>query len=89
MFKYDNNITEKKLLEEIGKINNDDDIDGFIVQLPLPNSINQENIFRENYKTSKTSWIKGATKYLRMINNSKYRTHYANFGKVKKSKRKN
>ena len=43
--------------------------------------INQENIFRENYKTSKTSWIKGATKYLRMINNPKYRTHYANFGK--------
>jgi methylenetetrahydrofolate dehydrogenase (NADP+)/methenyltetrahydrofolate cyclohydrolase len=44
LFKYDNNITEKKLLEEIGKINNDNDIDGFIVQLPLPNSINQENI---------------------------------------------
>ena len=44
LFKYDNNITEEKLLEEIGKINNDDDIDGFIVQLPLPNSINQENI---------------------------------------------
>ena len=44
LFKYDNNITEKKLLEEIGKKNNDDDIDGFIVQLPLPNSINQENI---------------------------------------------
>ena len=44
LFKYDNNITEEKLLEEIGKINNDDDIDGFIVLLPLPNSINQENI---------------------------------------------
>jgi len=44
LFKYDNNITEEKLLKEIGKINNDDDIDGFIVQLPLPNSINQENI---------------------------------------------
>ena len=44
LFKYDNNITEEKLLKEIGKINNDDDIDGFIVQLPLPNLINQENI---------------------------------------------
>ena len=44
LFKYDKNISEEKLLEEIGKINNDDDIDGFIVQLPLPNSINQENI---------------------------------------------
>jgi len=44
LFKYDNNITEEKLLDEIEMINNDDDIDGFIVQLPLPSSINQENI---------------------------------------------
>ena len=29
---------------EIENINNDNDIDGFIVQLPLPSSINQENI---------------------------------------------
>jgi len=44
LFKYDNNITEQKLLDEIEVINNNDDIDGFIVQLPLPSSINQENI---------------------------------------------
>jgi methylenetetrahydrofolate dehydrogenase (NADP+)/methenyltetrahydrofolate cyclohydrolase len=44
LFKYDNNISEEKLLDEIEMINNDDDIDGFIVQLPLPSSINQENI---------------------------------------------
>jgi len=45
LFKYDNNISEEKLLDEIEMINNNDDIDGFIVQLPLPSSINQENIF--------------------------------------------
>ena len=44
LFKYDNNISEEKLLDEIEMINNNDDIDGFIVQLPLPSSINQENI---------------------------------------------
>jgi len=44
LFKYDDNISEEKLLEEIEMINNNDDIDGFIVQLPLPSFINQENI---------------------------------------------
>ena len=44
LFNYDKNISEEKLIHEIELINNNDDIDGFIVQLPLPNSINQENI---------------------------------------------
>ena len=44
LFKYDDNISEEKLIDEIELINNNDDIDGFIVELPLPNSINQENI---------------------------------------------
>ena len=44
LFRYDDNISEGELLDEIENINNDNDIDGFIVQLPLPSSINQENI---------------------------------------------
>jgi len=44
LFKYEDNISEEKLIEEIEMINNNDDIDGFIVQLPLPSYINQENI---------------------------------------------
>jgi len=44
LFSYDSNISEEKLIDEIELINNNDDIDGFIVQLPLPSSINQENI---------------------------------------------
>jgi len=44
LFKYDNNISEEKLIDEIELINNNYEIDGFIVQLPLPPSINQENI---------------------------------------------
>ena len=32
------------MLDEIENINNDNDIDGFIVQLPLPSSVNQETI---------------------------------------------
>ena len=36
--------TEDKLLEEIDKLNNNDDIDGFIVQLPLPNHIDEQKV---------------------------------------------
>src|SRR5690606_35217893 len=36
--------TESELLEKIDELNNDDDIDGFIVQLPLPAHINEKKI---------------------------------------------
>lgn len=36
--------TEAILLENIEKLNNDDDIDGFIVQLPLPKHIDEQKI---------------------------------------------
>ena len=44
LFNYDKYISEDKLIHEIELVNNNDDIDGFIVQLPLPSSINQNNI---------------------------------------------
>jgi hypothetical protein len=43
--------------------------------------VEQEKEFRENFKTSKINWVKGTIEYLRMINNSKYRMHYTNYGK--------
>ncbi len=39
LFQYDSTISEKKLLEKIAEINVDDNIDGVIVQLPLPKHI--------------------------------------------------
>jgi methylenetetrahydrofolate dehydrogenase (NADP+)/methenyltetrahydrofolate cyclohydrolase len=41
---YDNNIRESLLLDKIHELNNDDDIDGFIVQLPLPDHISENKI---------------------------------------------
>ena len=43
---FENNITEEELLSEIEKLNNDADVDGFIVQLPLPKHINEEKIIK-------------------------------------------
>ncbi len=37
-------ITEAELLAEVDKLNNDADVDGFIVQLPLPKHINEEKV---------------------------------------------
>ena len=37
-------ITEEKLLEHIAALNNDDTVDGFIVQLPLPSHIDENKI---------------------------------------------
>jgi methylenetetrahydrofolate dehydrogenase (NADP+)/methenyltetrahydrofolate cyclohydrolase len=37
-------ITEAELLDKIKELNEDDDLDGFIVQLPLPKHINEEKI---------------------------------------------
>ena len=47
LFKYSDSISENDLIDEIQKINNNDDIDGFIVQLPLPENINQEKILSQ------------------------------------------
>jgi len=44
LIKYDDNIPEKVLLDKISELNNDDDIDGFIVQLPLPDHINENKV---------------------------------------------
>lgn len=40
----DENISEEHLLNEINKLNNDPDLDGFIVQLPLPKHIDEQKI---------------------------------------------
>jgi len=47
LFKFDDSISEIELVNQIKKINENDDIDGFIVQLPLPKHINQEVILNK------------------------------------------
>ena len=42
--KFNNNISEKKLIDFIYSLNNDDSVHGILVQLPLPDSINSDKI---------------------------------------------
>lgn len=44
LLKFDDTITEEFLLKEVEKLNNNDAIDGFIVQLPLPRQINETKV---------------------------------------------
>ena len=46
IYRLEANTSEKKLLEIIDFLNNDDEVDGFIVQLPLPAHINVQKIIR-------------------------------------------
>ena len=44
LIRRDDSITEAELLEVIQQLNEDEDVDGFIVQLPLPPQINVEKV---------------------------------------------
>jgi len=44
LIRFDDDVTEEVLLAEVEKLNNDADVDGFIVQLPLPKHISEQKI---------------------------------------------
>ena len=44
LIRFENTITEDALLDKVRELNEDDAIDGFIVQLPLPKHINETKI---------------------------------------------
>ena len=44
VIKYSDDVTEKEILEKIKELNNDQNISGILVQLPLPKQINKEKI---------------------------------------------
>ena len=44
LIRFESDVTEETLLAEIERLNQDADIDGFIVQLPLPRHINEQRI---------------------------------------------
>jgi methylenetetrahydrofolate dehydrogenase (NADP+)/methenyltetrahydrofolate cyclohydrolase len=44
LVRFTNDITEEILLNKIAELNNDPDVDGFIVQLPLPSHISENKV---------------------------------------------
>ena len=44
LIQFDDSVTEEELLSKVEELNNNEEIDGFIVQLPLPKHINETKI---------------------------------------------
>ena len=44
LIRFEDNVTEKELLDTIDRLNRDESVDGFIVQLPLPKHIDEQKI---------------------------------------------
>ena len=44
LIRYEEDVTENELLAKVNELNNDADIDGFIVQLPLPKHIAEQKV---------------------------------------------
>lgn len=44
LIRFEDDVTEKELLDKIHELNANDDIDGFIVQLPLPAHISEQKV---------------------------------------------
>jgi methylenetetrahydrofolate dehydrogenase (NADP+)/methenyltetrahydrofolate cyclohydrolase len=44
LIRFEDNVTEEELLRNVDKLNKDPEIDGFIVQLPLPKHISEDKV---------------------------------------------
>lgn len=44
LIRFEDNVSEEELLACVDKLNNDTDVDGFIVQLPLPKHISEQKV---------------------------------------------
>lgn len=44
LVRYEDDVTEEELIAKVHELNEDNDLDGFIVQLPLPKHINEQKI---------------------------------------------
>ena len=44
LIRFESDVTEQELLAKVDELNADDDVDGFIVQLPLPKHIDEQKV---------------------------------------------
>ncbi len=44
LIRFEENVSEENLLAKVRELNDDDDVDGFIVQLPLPHHIDEQKV---------------------------------------------
>lgn len=57
LYRFETSISEENLLEEVEKLNNDTNTSGFIVQLPLPDSIDDKKIINAIKPEKDVDWF--------------------------------
>lgn len=57
LYRFETSISETDLLAEVEKLNNNPDISGFIVQLPLPDSIDDKKIINAINPSKDVDWF--------------------------------
>lgn len=57
LVKFPENVTEKELLEKVKEFNDDADINGYIVQFPLPEHINSTRILNAIHPKKDVDWF--------------------------------
>ena len=56
LLRFEDDVTEKELLEAIEGLNRDADVDGFIVQLPLPRHIDEQKVIAPHQGGTHVDW---------------------------------
>ena len=57
LFRYESSISEEMLLEKINELNNDTNIDGILVQVPLPKHISEKKVILSHFTTKRRRWF--------------------------------
>ena len=71
LLNFDDNITERELLEVIKKLNNNDEITAFMVQLPLPKHINVDNVIEAISPEKDADWFHPLNLWRLMLGDNK------------------
>lgn len=57
VYRFPATITEEELLQTIDFLNNDDEVDGYIVQMPLPKHIDEKKVIAHIDPKKRCRWI--------------------------------
>lgn len=57
LIRYEADVTEEELLACVDRLNKDEDVDGFIVQMPLPKHIDEQKNYHGYRLSQRCRWI--------------------------------
>ena len=68
LFNFDENVSNEEIIQKIEQLNNDSNISGFILQLPLPKHLNEEEILNKIDPKKDVDWFHPINQWKIVIN---------------------